>query len=178
MLSTLTPHGFYPYAGIPWFCSPFGRDGLITALEFLPWFPQIAHGTLEFLAVHQGKKVEPFTDEEPGKILHELRTGEMANCREIPHIPYYGTVDATPLFLMVLEAYIRWTNDLPFLEKLWPNAEAAASWLTDYGDKDGGYLYRISLCFEKGLANQGWKDCWNLVTHSDGRIARLANGSV
>ncbi len=175
MLSTLTPHGFYPYAGIPWFCCPFGRDGLITALEFLPWFPwfpQIAQSTLEFLAVHQGKKVESFTDEEPGKILHEFRTGEMANCRETPHIPYYGTVDATPLFLMVLEAYIRWTNDIPFLEKLWPNAEAAASWLTDYGDKDEDTFIEYHCASEKGLVNQGWRDSWDSSTHSDGRIAR------
>ncbi len=175
MLSTMTPHGFYPYAGIPWYCCPFGRDGLITALEFLPWFPQVARGTLEFLAVHQGKKVEPFTSEEPGKILHEFRTGEMANCREIPYVPYYGTVDATQLFLMTLEAYIRWTNDVPFLEKLWPHAEAAARWLTDYGDQDGDTFIEYHTAseegFEKGLANQGWKDSWDSATYSDGRTA-------
>jgi glycogen debranching enzyme len=171
MLSTLTPHGFYPYAGIPWYCCPFGRDGLITALEFLPWFPQVVHGTLEFLATHQGKKVDPFTEEEPGKILHEFRTGEMANSREIPYIPYYGTVDATQLFLMALEAYIRWTNDLSFLEKLWPNAEAAASWLIDYGDQDGDTFIEFHCASEKGLANQGWKDSWDSATHSDGRVA-------
>ena len=172
MLSTLTPHGFYPYAGIPRFCCPFGRDGLITALEFLPWFPEIARGTLEFLAAYQGKKVEPFTGEEPGKIMHELRTGEMANCHEIPFIPSYTTIDTTPLFLMTLEAYIRWTNDLPLLEELWSNAEAAASWLTDYGDKDGDTFIEYQETTEKKLVNQGWKDSWNLVTHSDGRLAR------
>jgi glycogen debranching enzyme len=171
MLSTLTPHGFYPYAGIPWYCCPFGRDGLITALEFLPWFPQVVRGTLTFLAAHQGKKVEPFTEEEPGKILHEFRTGEMANCREIPYIPYYGTVDATQLFLMAFEAYIRWTDDLPFLDKLWPNAEAAASWLTGYGDQDGDTFIEFHSASEKGLVNQGWKDSHDSATYSDGRLA-------
>ena len=165
MLSTLTQHGFYPYAGIPWYCCPFGRDGLITALEFLPWFPQVVHGTLTFLAAHQGKKVDPFTEEEPGKILHEFRTGEMANSREIPYIPYYGTVDATQLFLMALEAYIRWTNDLSFLEKLWPNAEAAASWLIDYGDQDGDTFIEFHCASEKGLANQGWKNFLGFRLH-------------
>ncbi len=118
MLSTLTPHGFFPYAGTPWYRCPL-RDGLLRS-GFLPWFPQVVHGVLAFLAAHQGKKVEPFTEEEPGKILHEFRTGEMANCREIPYIPYYGLVDATQLFLMVLEAYIRWTNDLAFRRNYGP----------------------------------------------------------
>ncbi|MBV9229125.1 MAG: amylo-alpha-1,6-glucosidase [Chloroflexi bacterium] len=171
MLSTMTPYGHYPYAGIPWFSCPFGRDGLITCLEFLPWFPDVVRGTLGFLAAHQGTKVEAFTDEEPGKILHEMRTGEMANLREVPYIPYYGTIDATPLFLITLEAYIRWTNDLAFLEQHWPNAEAAARWLIEYGDKDGDTFIEYCTASEKGLANQGWKDAWDSVSHSDGRLA-------
>ena len=171
MLSTMTPHGFYPYAGIPWFSCPFGRDGLIAALEFLPWYPKVARGTIELLAAYQGKKVDPFTEEEPGKIMHEFRTGEMANLREIPYIPYYGTIDATPLFLITLEAYIRWTNDLTFLERLWPHAEAAARWLTDYGDSDGDSLIEYSCISEKGLSNQCWKDSWDAVMHGDGRLA-------
>jgi glycogen debranching enzyme len=171
MLSTMTPYGFYPYAGIPWFNCPFGRDGLITALEFLPFYPQVAHGVLQFLAAYQGTKVEPFTDEEPGKILHEFRTGEMANCREIPYIPYYGTVDATPLFLITLDAYIRWTNDRTLLEQLWPNAQAAARWMVEYGDRDGDTFLEYGTASEKGLANQGWKDSWDGVSHSDGRVA-------
>jgi len=172
MLSTMTPQGYYPYAGIPWFSCPFGRDGLIAALEFLPFFPQVARGTLEFLAFYQGKKVEQFTDEEPGKILHEFRTGEMAHCNEIPFIPYYGTADATPLFIIALEEYMRWTNDVAFLERLWPNAEAAARWLIDYGDRDGDTFIEYHCASGKGLSNQGWKDAWDAVTHSDGRIAR------
>jgi glycogen debranching enzyme len=171
MLSTMTPYGFYPYAGIPWFNCPFGRDGLITALEFLPFYPQIACGVLKFLATYQGTKVEPFTDEEPGKILHEFRTGEMANCREIPYIPYYGTVDATPLFLITLAAYIRWTNDRALLEQLWPNAQAAARWMVEYGDRDGDTFLEYGTTSEKGLDNQGWKDSWDAISHSDGRIA-------
>ena len=172
MLCTMTPYGYYPYAGIPWFSCPFGRDGLITALEFLPFYPQVARGTLAFLAAHQGKKSEPFTDEEPGKILHEFRTGEMAHCAEIPYVPYYGTVDATPLFLMTLEAYMRWTDDLPFLEQLWPNAVAAARWLLTYGDKDGDTFIEYACASDKGLSNQGWKDAWDAISYSDGRIAR------
>ncbi|HZR44013.1 MAG TPA: glycogen debranching N-terminal domain-containing protein [Ktedonobacteraceae bacterium] len=171
MLSTMTPHGYYPYAGIPWFCCPFGRDGLITALEFLPWFPQVVRGTLAFLAAHQGTKVEPFTDEEPGKILHEFRMGELANCREIPYIPYYGTIDATLLFLITLEGYIRWTNDLAFLKQLWPHAQAAARWMSEYGDRDHDGFIEYHKTSPTGLDNQGWKDSWDAISHGDGRLA-------
>lgn len=171
MLSTMTPHGYYPYAGIPWYACPFGRDGLITCLQFLPWFPDVVRGTLTFLAAHQGTKVDAFTEEEPGKILHEMRTGEMANCREIPYIPYYGTVDATPLFLILLEAYMRWTNDVALLQQLWPNVEAAARWMVEYGDKDGDCFLEYHRALETGLLNQGWKDSLDSISHSDGRIA-------
>jgi glycogen debranching enzyme len=172
MLSTMTPYGYYPYAGIPWYCTPFGRDGLITALEYLPWYPQVAKGTLRFLAAYQGAKIDAFTDEEPGKILHEFRTGEMAQCREIPFIPYYGTVDATPLFLILLEAYLRWTDDRALLEALWPNAQAAVRWMVEYGDKDGDRFLEYHTASEKGLQHQGWKDSLDGINHSDGRIAR------
>jgi glycogen debranching enzyme len=171
MLSTMTPHGYYPYAGIPWFACPFGRDGLITCLQFLPWLPEVVRGALTFLAAHQGTKVDAFTDEEPGKILHEMRTGEMANCREIPYIPYYGTIDATPLFLILLEAYIRWTNDMELLQQLWPNVEAAARWMVEYGDKDGDGFLEYHRALDTGLANQGWKDAWDSISHGDGRLA-------
>ncbi len=171
MLSTPTPHGYFPYAGIPWFACPFGRDGLVACLEFLPWFPEVVRGALMFLSAHQGTKVEPFTDEEPGKILHEFRTGELANLREIPYVPYYGSVDATPLFLMTLEKYIRWTNDVYLLRQLWPNAVAAAHWLITCGDRDGDSFVEYYKASDKGLTNQGWKDAWDSVSHADGRLA-------
>lgn len=171
MLSTMTPEGPYPYGGIPWYVCPFGRDALITSLEFMPWFPEIARGTLAFLAAHQGTKFDEFTEEQPGRILHEFRQGEMANCREIPFIPYYGTVDATPLFLIALESYIRWTDDMELLQGLWANAEAAATWIQTYGDHDHDGFLEYARMSEKGLANQGWKDSWDSVSHSDGRLA-------
>jgi glycogen debranching enzyme len=171
MMSTLMPEGPIPYGGIPWYVCPFGRDALITSLEFLPWFPEIARGTLGFLAAHQGRQVNEFTEEEPGRILHEYRTGEMANCREIPFIPYYGTVDATPLFLIVLGQYIRWTNDLDFLRDHWGNALAAARWITDFGDRDGDGFVEYAKISAIGLVNQGWKDSWDAITHADGSLA-------
>jgi glycogen debranching enzyme len=171
MMCTVTPQGLYPYGGIPWFVCPFGRDGLITSLEFLPWFPEVARGTLAFLAAYQGTKNESFTDEEPGKILHEFRRGEMANCREIPYIPYYGSIDSTLLFVITLESYIRWTNDLSFLTQLWPHAEAAAYWMINYGDQDGDTFLESRTTSMKGLANQGWKDSWDSISHQDGRLA-------
>jgi len=170
-LCTPTPHGYFPYAGLPLFSCPFGRDGLITCLEFLPWFPDVVKGVLTFLAAHQGTKVEAFTDEEPGKILHEYRTGELANLREVPYLPYYGSVDATPLFLVTLEKYVRWTNDIYLLRQLWPNAVMAARWLTTFGDKDGDGFIEYHRASAKGLINQGWKDTWDSVSHADGRLA-------
>ncbi len=175
MLCTPTTHGYYPYAGLPLFSCPFGRDGLLACLEFLPWFPEVTKGVLTFLAAHQGTKSEPFTDEEPGKILHEYRTGELANLREVPYLPYYGSVDAAPLFLMALEQYVRWTNDMYLLRQLWPNAMMAAQWLTTFGDKDGDGFIEYARASSKGLINQGWKDTWDSISHADGRHA---NGPV
>jgi glycogen debranching enzyme len=171
MLATYTPQGLYPYAGIPWFACPFGRDALITCLEYLPLFPELTRGTLAFLAAHQGTTVDLFTNEEPGKILHECRTGEMANCREIPFIPYYGTVDATPLFLILCAHYIRWTNDLTFLRLHWDNVLAAARWMTDYGDRDGDGFIEYQRSDERGLGNQGWKDAGDAISYSSGALA-------
>jgi len=174
MMTTMTPEGLYPYGGIPWYVTPFGRDGLITSIEFLPWFPEVAQGTLSFLAAHQGVKLDPFTEEEPGKILHEYRQGEMANLREIPFIPYYGSVDATPLFLIALERYIRWTNDHALLRRLWPHAQAAAQWLLTYGDPDHDGFIEYQRGAETGLVNQGWKDSWDAISHHDGSYAQGA----
>lgn len=171
MMCTRTPQGLYPYGGIPWYTCPFGRDGLITSLEFLPWFPDVARGTLAFLAARQGTKEDSFTEEQPGRILHELRVGELANLREIPFIPYYGTVDATPLFVILLEQYIRWTGDIEFLKKMWPHALAAARWIVDYGaNSEDGFL-RYQRSASTGLVNQGWKDSWDSISHADGRLA-------
>jgi glycogen debranching enzyme len=170
MMCTMTEAGLYPYAGIPWYCCPFGRDGLITSLEFLPWFPEVARGTLAFLAEWQGTKFDAFTEEQPGRIMHEFRRGEMANTHEIPFIPYYGTVDATPLFLMLLEAYVRWTNDVAFLRAHWPNAVAAAQWMLENGDSDGDGFLEYAKTSESGLVNQGWKDSWDAVMYKTGAL--------
>ncbi len=171
MMCVRTPQGLFPYGGIPWYVCPFGRDSLITSLEFLPWFPEVARGTLDFLAARQGQKVDSFTEEQPGRILHELRRGELANLREIPFIPYYGTVDATPLFIITLEQYIRWTDDTEFLRRLWPHALAAARWMVEYGDSDGDGFLDYQRSASTGLVNQGWKDSWDAVSHADGRLA-------
>jgi glycogen debranching enzyme len=171
VLETETPYGSYPYAGIPWFVAPFGRDGIITSLFLLPFQPHIARGTLQFLAKLQGKEKNPFLDEEPGKIMHEYRKGEMANLKEIPFIPYYGSVDSTPLFLILLHQYIAWTGDLAFAESLWPNAMAALEWVRKQGDLDqDGYVeyHRESPI---GLVSQGWKDSHDAIFHKNGHFA-------
>ncbi|HET9111841.1 MAG TPA: glycogen debranching N-terminal domain-containing protein [Ktedonobacterales bacterium] len=171
MMCVRTPQGLFPYGGIPWYVAPFGRDSLITSLEFLPWFPEVARGTLDFLAARQGQKEDSFTEEQPGKILHELRRGELANLREIPFIPYYGTVDATPLFIIALEHYIRWTDDTEFLRRMWPHALAAARWMVEYGDRDGDGFLEYHRSASTGLVNQGWKDSWDSISHEDGSLA-------
>lgn len=171
MLLTTTPHGDVPYAGVPWYVAPFGRDSIITALQLLPYHAGVAAGTLRFLAAWQGRVRDDFKDEEPGKILHEYRRGEMANCREIPFIPYYGSIDATPLFVMLLTEYVRWTGDLVLARELWPSAQAALAWMVEAGDRDGdGYLEYITSS-SLGLFNQGWKDSDDSVSHADGQVA-------
>ncbi len=165
MLTTETPHGRIAYAGIPWFVAPFGRDSIITALQHLPFDPGLARGTLRFLAAYQGREDDAFTDQSPGKILHEYRRGEMANCREIAFVPYYGSVDATPLFLMLAAEYLRWTDDRELLAELRPAIDAALGWLerSDYVS----YVSRSA----RGLVNQGWKDSHDAIMHADGEDA-------
>jgi glycogen debranching enzyme len=165
MLTTRTPYGRIAYAGIPWFVAPFGRDALIAALQHLPFDPDLARGTLRFLAAHQGHADDEFTDQKPGKILHEYRRGEMAACREIVFIPYYGSVDATPLFVMLVAEYLRWTDDRALLHELEPAIEAALEWIerSDYVT----YASRSA----RGLANQGWKDSHDAIMHEDGELA-------
>jgi glycogen debranching enzyme len=171
LLLTETPDGVVPYAGIPWYVAPFGRDALITALQVLPFEPAIAAGTLRFLARHVGRVDDAFTDQEPGKIMHELRRGEMAACREIPFIPYYGTVDAPPLFVLLLAEYCKWTADVDFVRALWPTAEAVLDWMRQAADAHGGYL-AYATASPRGLVNQGWKDSHDAIMHASGELAR------
>ncbi|HVO30042.1 MAG TPA: amylo-alpha-1,6-glucosidase, partial [bacterium] len=142
-----------------------------TSLMALPLHPGIARGTLRFLAARQAAERDDFLDAEPGKILHELRTGEMANCREIPFIPYYGTVDATPLFVVLLEHYVRWTGDGALLRALWPHAKAALAWVRGAGDLDGDGFVEYARRSPSGLDNQGWKDSGDCIFHRDGALA-------
>jgi glycogen debranching enzyme len=160
-----------PAAGIPWYVAPFGRDSLLTACESLMINPDVARGTLLVLAGLQAQQDEAWRDAEPGKILHELRTGELARTRHIPHTPYYGTVDATPLFLMVAGGYYRWTLDLDTMVRLRPALDAALAWIDEWGDRDGDGFVEYQRRAPAGLVNHGWKDSHDSIVHADGAIA-------
>ncbi len=172
MLTTDKPTGPYPYAGIPWFSTAFGRDALITALLTLAFDPALALGVLRFLAQEQATAFDPASEAEPGKILHEMRGGEMAALREVPFRRYYGSVDSTPLFVMLAGAYLDRTGDLASLQALWPNLDLALGWMDRRADGQGFVRYQRST--EDGLANQGWKDSYDSISHSDGSLARGA----
>ncbi len=172
MLVTQTPEGPFPYAGIPWFSTVFGRDALITAMQTLWLDSEIARGVLCHLAANQATEVDTASDAEPGKILHEVRYGEMAELGEVPFRRYYGSVDSTPLFVMLAGQYLKRTGDIKTIKRLIPNIERALTWIEDYGDRDGDGFVEYGRLTEEGLINQAWKDSYDSVFHSDGRLAK------
>jgi len=166
-----TSGGVYPYAGVPWYNTIFGRDGIITAMSTLWAAPEISRGVLAFLAENQARHEDPVQDAEPGKILHEMRYGEMASTGEVPFQRYYGTIDATPLFIMLAGRYLQRTDDLPFIRAIWENITAALHWIDNYGDLDGDGFVEYQRKAASGLANQGWKDSHDSISHADGELA-------
>lgn len=170
----ISPGKSLPAAGLPWFMSIFGRDSILTSLQVLPFMPELTESTLLTLAAWQGSMIDDFRDEEPGKILHELRYGEMTAFEERPHSPYYGSADATPLFLILLDEYERWTGNGELVQKLENVARNALHWIDRYGDHKGdGYVAYDRRNKQTGLENQCWKDSWNSILFADGSLSRL-----
>jgi glycogen debranching enzyme len=171
MMMIGNPEINYPYAGVPWFSTVFGRDGIIAALQMLWLSPEIAKGVLQYLAATQAKDFDPAIEADPGKILHETRTGEMAALGEIPFGRYYGSVDATPLFIVLAGSYYDRTGDLECLRRLWPHIELALQWIDKFGDMDSDGFVEYAQRSSKGLVQQGWKDSNDSVFHADGTLA-------
>jgi glycogen debranching enzyme len=160
-----------PAAGLPWFMTMFGRDSILTSLQALPFTPELAATTLQALGDWQGSRVDDFRDEDPGRILHELRYGELTAFEERPHSPYYGAADATPLYVVLLDEYERWTGDTRLVRELEREARAALAWIDDYADlMDNGYIWYQRRNEETGLENQCWKDSWDSISYRDGSI--------
>ncbi|MBB2204715.1 amylo-alpha-1,6-glucosidase [Gluconacetobacter takamatsuzukensis] len=171
MLLTDKKTGPYPYAGVPWYSTAFGRDALITAMLTLWLDPEIARGVLAYLARHQAQTEDPVADAEPGKILHEVRHGEMAELGEVPFRHYYGSIDSTPLFVMLAGQYLERTGDVALMTTIWPNIERAVEWIDRYGDRDGDGFVEYGRRNKDGLINQGWKDSFDSIFHADGTLA-------
>jgi len=172
MMTLGNPEKNYPYAGVPWFSTVFGRDGIITAMQMLWIAPQIAQGVLQYLASTQATEIDPKNEAQPGKIIHETRRGEMANLGEVPFGKYYGSIDSTPLFLMLAGAYLDFTGDLDFVTQLRAHIDLALEWIDRYGDVDGDGFIEYAPHGDKGLIQQGWKDSSDSVFHADGTIAQ------
>jgi glycogen debranching enzyme len=170
LLSDVGQHQ-YPFAGVPWYNTVFGRDGIITSIQCLLFAPQVARNVLLYLAEHQADSMDANSDAEPGKILHEVREGELVNIGEVPFKHYYGSVDSTPLFLWLAGLYYQRTGDLELMKTLWPNFERALEWIDHYGDIDGDGFVEYKRRSENGLRNQGWKDSHDSISHADGTLA-------